>query len=572
MYIDTVPNRSSPPAILLRESWREDGRVRKRTLANLSNWPEEKVQALRLLLKDVKLAPVEELLDIQRTWPHGHVAAVLGTLRKIGLERKIHSRPSRQRDLVVAMIVARILDPKSKLATALGFDEVCSLGEVLGLGEVHVDELYQAMDWLLERQPHIQKHLAKQHLQGSELVLYDLTSTYFEGRTCPLARIGYSRDGKKNRLQVVFGLLTDPEGVPVAVEVFSGNTADPATVSSQVETLQKRFGLEKVTVVGDRGMLTSARIREDLAPNGLGWITSLRSPAIRKLVDQEAIQLSLFDERDLVEIESEDYPGERLVVCRNPLLADERARKREALLQSTEAELEKIRAATLRETRQLQGAGAIGVRVGKVLSRFKMAKHFETQIEETSFSYQRKTEAIQAEAALDGLYVIRTNVPAEQCSAEQAVETYKSLAKVERAFRHLKTSDLEVRPIYHRLESRVRAHIFLCMLAYYVEWHLRRRLAPLLFQDEEPEAGRAGRDSMVEPAKRSEAADRKASTKHSSTGQRVRGFRDLLAALGALTRNQVVSAAAPELPLITYSQPTTLQQSAFDLLELSPNM
>lgn len=572
MYIDIVPNRNSPPAVLLRESWREGHRIRKRTLANLSHWPQEKIDALRLLLKDVPLVPVEQVLEIQRAWPHGHVVAVLGTLRKIGLERRLHPRASRQRDLVVAMIVARLLDPRSKLATALAFDETCSLSEVLGLGDVEVDELYDALDWLLERQPKIEAGLAKKHLQEGELVLYDLTSTYFEGRTCPLARRGYSRDGKKNRLQVVFGLLSDSQGLPVAVEVFPGNTADPATVASQVETLRERFGLRRVIVVGDRGMITAARIREDLEPHGLSWITSLRAPAIRKLLEQNAIQLSLFDEYNLAEIEAEEYPGERLIVCRNPLLAQERARKRQELLEATEAELEKIRLATQREKRPLRGAGAVGLRVGKVLNRFKMAKHFEVSIEETSFSYERKKEVIQAEATRDGLYILRTNVANDQLSAEDTVAAYKSLSRVERAFRSLKTTSLEVRPIYHRLESRVKAHIFLCMLAYYLEWHLRRQLAPLLFQDEEPEAGRARRRCAVEPAVRSQAAELKAHTQRSPTGEKVRGFRDLLKALACLTRNQVSTAAAPELPFITYSQPTPLQQKALDLLGVSPKM
>lgn len=573
MYIDIVPNRKSPPAILLRETWREGGKICKRTLANLSDWPMDKVETLRKLLKDVPLVPVDEVFQIQRTWQHGHVAAVLGTLRKLGLERIIHPRKSRERDLVVAMVVARILNPRSKLATAKGLDEVSSLGECLKLGgEVEADELYAAMDWLLERQPKIEESLARLHLKEGSLVLYDLTSSYFEGRTCPLARIGYSRDGKKNQLQIVFGLLTDADGRPIAVEVFSGNTADPATLAHQVETLRKRFGLKTVVLVADRGMITAARIREDLEPYGLEWITSLRGPAIRQLVEQGAIQLSLFDQCDLAEIETDTYPGERLVVCRNPLLAAERARKREDLLAATERELDKIHRATTRETRPLRGAGAIGVRVGKVLNRFKMAKHFELQIDEDKFQYERKAAAIQAESQLDGLYVIRTNVAADRLSAEGAVGAYKSLSQVERAFRCIKSSGLEVRPIYHRLEDRVRAHVFLCTLAYYVEWHLRRHLAPLLFQDDDPEAGAQRRTSAVAPAQRSEAAEQKAHTQKTATGQRAHGFRDLLDALGSLTRNQVTTAAAPGLPFVTYTEPTPLQQEAFDLLGLSPKM
>lgn len=573
MYVDVVPNRNSPPAILLRESWREGKKVRKRTLANLSSWPPEKVQALRKLLKDVPLVEAQEAMQIERSWLHGHVAAVLGTLRKSGLERRIHSRKSRQRELVVAMIVARILDPRSKLATARGFDQDSSLAQVLDLGPVETDELYEAMDWLLERQPKIEKNLAREHLQEGAFVLYDLSSTYFEGRTCPLARIGYSRDGKKNRLQIVFGLITDAEGRPVSVEVFSGNTADPATLANRVDTLREGFGLSQVILVGDRGMITSARIREDLAPHDLQWITSLRGPAICKLVEEEeALQLSLFDERDLVEIEAQSYPGERLIVCRNPLLAAERARKREELLLCTERELDKIVRATQRDSRPLRGSGVIGVRVGKVLNRFKMSKHFELHIAEDEFRYERKTSAIEAEAQLDGLYVIRTSVSKETLSAEEAVGAYKKLSRVERAFRCLKTSSLEVRPIYHRLEDRVRAHVFLCTLAYYVEWHLRRKLAPLLFQDSDPEAGAARRLSPVEPAKRSETAERKAHTQQTEHGHPVHSFRDLLKVLSSLTRNRVRSTAAPEHPFVTYSQPTALQQEAFDLLGITPQM
>jgi hypothetical protein len=572
MYIDIVPNRNSPPAVLLRETWREDGRVRKRTIANISNWPRDKVETLRRLLKDEPLVPVQEVLQIQRSWQHGHVAAVLGTLRKLGLERMIDKRRSRERDLVVAMVVARILSPCSKLATAKGLDEVSSLSEVLELGEVEADDLYAAMDWLLKRQPRVEESLARLHLHEGSLVLYDLTSSYFEGRTCSLARIGYSRDGKKNRLQIVFGLLTDPEGRPIAVEVFSGNTADPATLAHQVETLRKRFNLKTVVLVGDRGMITAARIREDLEPYGLEWITSLRGPAIRKLVEQEAIQLSLFDQCDLAEIEEPSYPGERLVVCRNPLLAAERARKRQDLLAATERELDKVVCATTREKRPLRGAGAIGVRVGKVQNRYKMAKHFEMQIDEDNFQYERKEAAIHAESQLDGLYVIRTNVAAERLSAEEAVSAYKSLSQVERAFRCIKTSGLEVRPIYHRLEDRVRAHVFLCTLAYYVEWHLRKHLAPLLFQDHDPAAGAERRTSAVAPAQRSEAAEQKAHTQRTESGQRVHSFRDLLDALSSLTRNQVTTAAAPDLPFVIYTQPTPLQQEAFDLLGLSSKM
>ena len=574
MYIDTVPNRGSRPAILLRQSFREGTQIRKRTLANLSDWPPEQIEALRRLLRGESLVPAGEAFQIELSCPHGHVAAVLGTLRALGLERLVAPKRSRSRDLVVAMIVARILDPRSKLATAQGFDQHSStLGEVLGVATADEDELYAAMDWLLARQSAIEDALARRHLVEGTLVLYDVTSTYFEGRHCALARLGHSRDGRRDRLQILFGLLTDREGRPVAVEVFPGNTGDPTTVASRVAAIRGRFGLGRVVLVGDRGMLTAARLREDLAPHeGLAWITALRSPAIRKLVGSGSLQMSLFDQRDLVEIRDDAYPGERLIVCRNPLLAAERVRKREELLLATERELSAIAAATRRGQRPLRGQDRIGLRVGKVLGRFKVGKHFRLAITDHGFTYQRDEEAIAGEAVLDGIYVIRTNVPADQLDAEGTVEAYKSLSEAECAFRCLKTVDLKVRPIYHRLEGRVRAHVLLCMLAYYVEWHLRRRLAPLLFDDEDPAAGKALRPSVVAPAQRSPAALRKAHTRRTDGGLPVQSFQTLIADLATLCKNRV----RPNLPDASafdqYTLPTPLQQRAFDLLEVPIKM
>jgi len=567
MYVDVVPNRKSPPAILLREAWREGKTIHKRTVANLSDWPAPKIEALRRVLRGETLVAAEQAFTIERSLPHGHVAAVLGTLRTLSLERLIAAKPSRERDLVVAMIVARLLEPRSKLATARSLAEPTStLTRVLRLEDTDEEELYAAMDWLLERQAAIEAKLGKRHLAAGGLVLCDVTSTYFEGRSCPLARLGHSRDGRRDRLQIVFGLLTDGQGCPVAVEVFAGNTADPMTLAAQLGKLRDRFGLEQVVLVGDRGLLTAARIREDLAPLGLEWITSLRAPAIRRLVEQGALQLSLFDQQDLAEIRSPDYPAERLIVCRNPLLAADRARKREELLQATERELDKIVAATQRARQPLCGQDRIGLRVGRVIERFKMRKHFGLWIEAGSFRYERNAAAIAEEAALDGLYVIRTNVPADHLTAEQAVAAYKSLSAVERAFRSFKSVDLKVRPIHHHLSNRVRAHVLLCLLAYYVEWHMRKHLAPLLYDDDDPATAHAQRRSVVAPAQRSAKALHKAATGRTEQGLAVHSFQDLLRQLSTLCENQV----RPNLPgaptFAQYTLPTPLQQQAFELL------
>ena len=575
MYIEHVPNRNSPPAILLRESYREQKRVRKRTLANLTKWPGHLVEGLRILLRGGAAVDTTEGFEVVRSRPHGHVGAVLGSLRNIGLDNVLAPRDCPERARVIAMICARILDPRSKLATARGLSEetlFSSLGEELALGDADEEDLYTALDWLLERQGDIEAALAAKHLQDGTLVLYDLTSTYFEGRTCPLAQLGYSRDGKKGTLQIVFGLLCDRHGCPIAVEVFEGNTADPKTVACQLEKLRQRFHLERVVLVGDRGMLTAARIREELQPQeGLAWITALRAPAIRALVQQQALQLSLFDQRDMATITSPEYPNERLVVCKNPLLAEERTRKREDLLQATEKELDKIVQATQRAKRRLKGQDKIGLRVGNVLNHFKMAKHFELEISDEGFAYRRNQQAIEDEIALDGIYVIRTSVPETVLDEGETVQAYKDLSKVERAFRSLKSIDLKVRPIYHHLANRVRAHVFLCMLAYYVEWHMRSRLAPLLFDDEDKATAEARRDSPVAPAQVSEQAQRKAASKRTDDDLTVHSFQTLLADLATIVKNRIqIQFAEPEkLEVKTFeriTRPTPLQQKAFDLL------
>jgi transposase len=573
MYVATVPNRNSPPAILLRESFRLDGEVKTRTIANISHLPTPQIEALRFALKGSLPFAATSLPDsfqISRSRPHGHVAAVLGSLRKLQLDSILDPHPSRQRDLIIAMIVARILYPASKLATARGLHSDTlhsSLGELLDLSAADETELYQAMDWLLPRQERIERELAKRQLADGALVLYDLTSTYFEGRHCPLARLGHSRDHKSGNPQIVFGLLTNAQGCPVAVEVFAGNTSDPKTVATQVEKLRHRFGLQRVVLVGDRGMITSARIREDLpTSHGIEWISALRATQIQKLARDGQLQMSLFDQTDLVEIAHPDFPGERLIACFNPLLAEERARKRPDLLAATEKQLEKIAVAARRQKRPLRGKQNIGLRAGKILNRYKMGKHFELRIEEDSFHYERKTANIEREQNLDGIYVIRTSVEQQALSSRQVVASYKSLSGVERAFRSLKTVDLQVRPIHHRLPDRVRAHILLCMLAYYVEWHMRQLLAPLLFDDHENAQAKSARASIVAPAQRSAAAVRKALTKNTDDGFKVHSFQTLLGDLATIVKNRIQprDKTVPAFDMIT--TPTTSQQKALDSL------
>jgi transposase len=573
MYIEAVPNRNSPPAILLRESYRENGKVRKRTLCNLSDWPTAHVEGLRGVLKGGTVIPAErDAFTIIRSLPHGHVAAALGTARKIGLERILGPGSDRCRDLVLALLIGRILEPTSKLAAARALSPATassSLGEALGLGDVDDDELYAALDWLHQRQPAIETILAKRHLSNGTLVLYDVSSSYMEGRCCPLAKRGYSRDGKKGTLQIVYGLLCAPDGCPVAIEVFDGNTGDPTTLAPQIEKLKQRFGLTHVVLVGDRGMITQARITADIKSAGLDWITALRAPAIKDLMNSDAIQPSLFDQRDMAAITSPDYPGERLIVCRNPDLAAERARKREELLAATETDLAAIKARVERRRNPLRGTAEIALAVGEVLNTHKMKKHFDLEITDTVFSFTRKTDAIAAEAATDGLYVVRTSLAEATLGDADTVRSYKSLALVERAFRCVKTVDLHVRPVYHWLADRVRAHVFLCMLAYCLEWHMRQRLAPMLFDDTDKEAAEALRSSVVAQAQRSSAAVTKQTTGSTPDGLPVHSFRSLLADLATVARNTLTTAIAPLYPLTVLTKPTTIQQKAFDLLGLS---
>ena len=555
---------------LLRRTYREHGTVKHETLGNLSHLPPAALDAVRRVLTGEALVAADDRFECVRSLPHGHVVAVLGTLRTLGLDTLLSARRRRERDLAIAMIVARILTPGSKLATARAVASETaqtSLGELLNVEDADEDQLYAAMDWLLPRQARIETELAHRHLDNT-LVLYDVTSSYFEGRTCPLARRGYSRDNRRGTLQIVIGLLCNREGCPIAVEVFAGNTADPATVAPQVKKLRERFGLERVVLVGDRGMLTDARIRTELEPvEGLSWISALRAPAIQRLAAQQTIQRSLFDDVDLAEVTSPDFPGERLVVCRNPLLADERARKRPALLAATETDLEKIVRATQRTRQRLHGADKIGLRVGTVRNKYKVGKHFELTITDDAFSYARKQEQITTEAALDGLYVVRTDVGAAQLSTEQVVRAYKSLSVVERAFRTMKTIDLQVRPIHHRREDRVRAHVFLCMLAYYVEWHMRRALAPLLFEDHDRVD--AQRASVVRKAERSPAADRKAATKRTEDDFAAQRFRCLLGQLGTIVKSWVRPVATPGATFPMVTTPNRHQRRALELLGLS---
>jgi Transposase DDE domain len=574
MHIAKVPNRNAKPSFLLRETYREDGKVKNRTLANLSKLPPDRIDTLRAALRGDPLVPLgEQGFEIRRALPHGHVLAALTVARRIGLDEMLPRRAlQRRRDLALALIVARLLDPAAKLATARMLDTATashSLGETLGLGSVTAREIYTTLDWLGSEQSFIENQLARRHLKNGALVLYDVTSTYLEGRCCPLARHGYSRDSRGDRPQLVIGLLCAADGCPVAVEVFEGNTADPATVATQITKLKQRFRLRHVVLVGDRGMITSARIEQALRPAGLDWITALRAPAIRQLAGEGGpLQLSLFDTRDMAEISSPDYPDERLVVCKNPLLAEERRRKRDDLLALTEADLAKIQARVTREKNPLRGAGEIGKAVGAVVDKRKMAKHFELTIKDDAFGFTRNAKAIADEARFDGFYVLRTSLPAEQIDTAGTIRAYKSLAQVERAFRCMKTVDLELRPVFHWTAPRVRAHVLLCMLAYYLEWHMRQPLAPMLFDDHDRAAAVAGQASPVAKAKVSKAAYRKASTRQVEIGggdsQPVHSFRTLLGDLATLTRNTVCFGG--EKTLTVHAAPTRVQRQAFSLL------
>jgi hypothetical protein len=573
MFIDVVPNGRSAPAVLLRESYREGKRVRKRTIANLGKLPPDVIEGLRVLLAGgVAIGRPEQAFEIQRALPHGHVAAVLAMMRRLDLPRLLGRQDpaaKRERDLAIALIVSRIIAPASKLATLRGLSPATassSLGQALELGDIEEREIYAALDWLGGQQDRIERALARRHLTDGTLVLYDVSSSYLEGRCCKLAQFGFSRDHRPDRRQIVYGLLCDRQGRPVAIEVFDGNTGDPRTLTGQVDKLKRRFGLKHVVLAGDRGMITSARIREDLKPAGLDWITSLRAPQIQALATGGSLQLSLFDERNLAEITAPDYPGERLIVCRNPDLARERARKREALLAATERDLSRTAAATRKRVKPLRGKAAIGLAVGGVIDAHRMRKHFDLTITDTSFSYQRKAESIAGEALLDGLYVIRTSVPAAAMSDAEAVRAYKDLALVERAFRCLKSVDLQIRPVHHWIEPRVRAHVFLCMLAYYVEWHLREAWSPILFHDHDRAAAEQQRSSPVAAAEISDSATRKLRARRTDTGLPVTNFTGLLQHLATLTLNTVAAPETPGAAFTLSSKPTPLQTAALNLI------
>jgi hypothetical protein len=560
-------------SVLLRCSFRKDGKVKHQTLGNLSGLPADVLEFIKLRL-DGELdenAP-HSPFEIVRSLPHGNVMAVLETAKSLGLENLFASRRCRERDLVMAMVVARILSPRSKLSTNAALREETAkhtLADELQLGEVDVHELYAAMDWLGTRQIRIENKLAKKHLQDGQLVLFDVSSSYYTGRESPLVKRGYSRDHRKDRPQIVYGLLCDSEGRPIAIEVFPGNTSDPPTFTEIVARVRKRFGINRIVFVGDRGMITTARINEDLrGVEGLDWISALRTEGIRKLMEAGTIQMSLFDNQDLAEVTSELFPGERLVVCRNPALAEERSRKREALLVATEKNLEAIRLAVLRARNPLRGEQAISLRVGKEIGKFKMAKHFELTITKNTFSYCRKEQRIQAEAALDGLYVVRSSVEKKQMDSDRVVANYKSLARVERAFRCLKTVDLSLRPIYHRNEERIRSHVFICMLAYYVEWHMREKLRPVLFADDDREAAEEARQSAVSPAQRSPSAKRKDALRRTDDGHPVQSFRDILQDLATLCRNRIrIPSVEAEYEKLT--TPTSYQQHVLELLNIT---
>lgn len=569
MYIETVPNRNSRPAILLRQGWRDGDKVRKKTIANLTNWPAEKVEALRRVLKGETLVAPEQAFAIEQSLPHGHVDALLTMVRRLGLDRLIAARRCRERDLVLAMIIERLIHPASKLATTRLW-HTTTLAKELTVGDADEDDLYDAMDWLLARQETIEAALARRHLRDGAPVFYDITSSYYEGRTCPLMQFGHNRDRKKGKTQVVYGVLCGQSGVPVAVEVYPGNTQDQTTVTDQVTKLQTRFSLERVVLVGDRGMLTEARIKDLKRHPGLGWVSALTARAVRDLVAQDHLQLSLFDQQNLAEISTDAFPGERLIACYNPLLAEERARKREALLAATETALDKIAREVQRRTRTPLKAAEIGQKVGRVIARFKVAKHFDIVIRDGQFAYHRLDAAIEAEAKLDGIYVIRTSEPARRLSADDAVRTYKGLAQVEQLFRGLKGLEVLIRPIRHREERRVRAHIFLCLLAGYLRWHLNEAWAPLLFKDQSLEQQRKIRDPVV-PAKPTLEAGRKKVLRCTEDGLPLQSFSTLIAQLGTRCHHICRVTSDPTAPSFAQlTEPTPLQQRARELIDTFP--
>ena len=572
MYIEKIPNRNSPPCALIRESFREDGKVRKRTLANISHLPDDLVQQIGKLLKGGNVIEnFDDNFRIIRSLPYANIKAALSTLKQIGLDKVISSSPqNKNHKLVIAMIIARIINPCSKLATVRSLNqETCSsvLSDLLNMPDVNENDLYHAMDWLLTRQDKIETSLAGKHLTNGSLVLYDVSSSYFEGACCPLAARGHDKDHKKSKLIIVYGLLCNQEGCPVAIEVFKGNTGDPTTVKVQIEKLTSRFGLKRIIIVGDRGMLTSARIREDLKPiDGIDWISALKAPQIRKIMRDNEIEKSLFDKRDIAEITHPDFPDERLMVCYNPLLETKREKTRQSLLAATEKELQKIVKATSRKQKPLRTVKEIGIAVGKVINKYKVGKHFNIEIEKSFLAFQRKQESIDAEAKLDGIYIIRTSVSEEHLTAAETVMSYKQLSVVEQAFRSMKTVDLKIRPINHYLADRVKSHVFLCMLAYYVEWHMRQQLAPMLFDDDDKQTSGQLRSSPVRDAQPSPGARRKAATKKCrEDGLGVHSFQTLLDDLATVTRN-TVELAGQRFEKIT--TPTPTQQKALNLLKV----
>ena len=547
---------------LLRRSYRENGKVRKETLANLSHLPPEVIELIRGALRGESYVPAGEAFEIERSLGAGHVMAALGMASRLDLARLLDRKPSRERDLVMAMIAGRVIAPASKLSTARALGQSI-LAEELNVTDADEDDLYAALDWLLDRQEKIEDRLARRHLKDGELVLYDVSSSYFEGRSCPLAKLGYSRDGKRGTPQVIYGLLCDKPGRPIAVEVFSGQLHDDATLGAQITKLKQRFRLKSVVVVADRGMVTKANMQTLKDTDGVEWITALKAPQIKKLASDGVLQLSLFDEQNLAEITGEDYPGERLIVCRNPLVAAERTRKREELLQATERDLQQIAGRVQKGT--LTGSSEIGLAAGPAVKRYKMRKHFDLQITDRSFTFKRKTEQIQAEAALDGIYIVRTSLTKNEISTGDVVRSYKNLEQAERAFKTFKGPELQVRPIHHHLETRVRAHIFLCMLAYYLTWHLKQAWAPLLFKDEDPPRST---DPVAKHA-RSTSALRKAQTKHTSTGEPCHSYKSLLSELSTLTRN-TISLPSTDATFHKLTKPTQLQTHALDLAEHAP--
>jgi len=570
MFVARVPNRSSPPCYLLRESHRIDGKVKTTTLANLSHLDLNQINAIAAALKGEELVPLASAFGIGRSLPHGHVAAVIGTLRKLGIDKLIDPEDSKQRSLVLGMLALRIMAPDSKLAmTRMLSAETAasSLPEVLGIETICANDLYRAMDWLLPRQGRIEKELADRHLSGGTMVLYDITSVYFEGSRCELAKYGHNRDGKVGATQIVVGLVCTAEGCPVSVEVYAGNTADSTTVSGQIEKVKERFGIKNVILVGDRGMITGKLIEErEVSDRTFSYVTALRSDAIRNLIKNGAIDRELFDHENMAEIASPDFPGERLVVCMNPYLKEERGRKRDELIEVAGGKLRKLGESVRRERRPLRGTAAIGMKVGAIFARNPMKKHFAIEIGDASLSWKVRKDAVADERLLDGLYVIRTNVDKMALPTDEAVRTYKRLSKVERAFRCMKLSDLEIRPVFHWRSDRVRAHVFLCMLAYHIEWHMRKALAPILFEEHDPVGKKSVQTDPVAPAKGSEAKARKVATLRTDEGLPLHSFQTLLRDLATLTLNSVTTPKGGTFSML--SRPTKLQAKAFELLEL----